>query len=141
MKRSWQESRFQHRLPCSRLDESHAGEPANLVLDPDDTIKGDQVRATAEEHVLAVVHDLPSSGMFVRRSAASEIGTAFEDGYAETAVRERARGGKAGQSASDDRHCGLCGTISHHRIRFTNPFARMTSFSRRLKLTRRENTS
>src|SRR5258708_27405498 len=120
MQRSGQESWFQDRLSSARLDESHAVKPANLVLDSDSAIKRDQIGAASKEHVLAVVHDLASSGMFVRRSAASEVGTAFEDGHAETAVRECARGGKAAQSASDDRHCGLRATISHHRTRLKN---------------------
>src|SRR5882724_5603477 len=90
VERSRQECRLQHRLPSTRLDEGHTIEPANFVFDSDCLIKLEQVGAETEEDVLTVVHYLASAGMFVRRGAAAEIRTAFEQGHAKSGLRERA---------------------------------------------------
>src|SRR5258708_5141701 len=86
MERGGQECWFQYRLSSSRLDESHAIEPADFVCDADGFVKREQVGAGTEEHVLAVIHNFAGAWMFVGRSASANERAAFEHGYVEAAA-------------------------------------------------------
>src|SRR5260370_4782550 len=139
MERGGQECWFQYRLSASRLDESHAIEPADFVCDADGFVKREQVGAGTEEHMLAVIHNFAGARMFVRRRASAKERAAFEHGHVEAAASKGARRRQTGESASDDYHCGRA--VRHQMIRCKNPLLRMVSFSRVLRLTLRVNTS
>ena len=62
--------------------------PANLPLDAEARIELDQIRATAQQHVLAVVHHFAGAGMLVGRGASAEKGTALKQRHLKSAVGE-----------------------------------------------------
>ena len=101
------EEDFITEVAAAGLDEIHLIEPANLIGDADAFVELDQVRAEAEEHVLAVVDDFSGAGMFVGRSAAAEEGALLKERDAETGVGQGAGGGESGEAASGDGDCGL----------------------------------
>ena len=93
---------IERRLSSAGLNESHAIEPADFILDSDCSVKGEKVRAQSEQDVLAVVHDFARAGMLVGRGPAAQIGTALKQGNAKPAFGKRARGGESGKTAADD---------------------------------------
>src|ERR1035441_10161369 len=56
--------RFHYRCAAAGFDECHFVVPADLVGDADAAVELHQIRAQAEEHVLAVVDDFSGAGMF-----------------------------------------------------------------------------
>src|SRR5450755_1348227 len=83
--------------------------PANLVLDTSAAIKIQQVGTTPQQHVLAIVDNLPGARMLIRRSAAPKIRTALKQRHAETSFGESASSGQTSQSAPGNRDCrGMC---------------------------------
>ncbi len=107
MQRGGKERRLHDRGASAGLDEVHLVEPANLIGDSDAFVEFNQVRAEAEENVLAVVDDFSGAGMFVRRSATAEEGALLKESDVEACVGEGAGGGESGESASGDGDCGL----------------------------------
>ncbi len=94
-------------------------------------IEVNQVGATAEQHVLAVVHHLARAGQFVRRSPSAEIGTPLKQLDAISCVRQRTAGRDTGEPAADDRDCPRLRILrfGHHVRRRQNPLPRTLSFS------------
>jgi hypothetical protein len=72
------------------LDESHLVIPANFVFDANAAVELDEIGTNAKQDVLAIVDNLGGAGMFIRRRAPSEIGTALENGDAKTGISEGA---------------------------------------------------
>ena len=103
VQRSGQRRRLDHRGTAARLEKSHPLVPANLVLDSDTPIELDQIRAAAEQNVLAVVHNLASARMLIGRCPAAQIGPALEEGDAKTVFRQHATGGQSRKSTPDAR--------------------------------------
>ena len=120
--------------------------PANFVLDSRAAVKIEQVRAAAEQHMLAVINSLPGAGMLIGRCAPTEIGSAFKERDAKPSISQGASGGKARESASGDGDgrwlCRISmGRCGHQTRRFRIPFASTVSFSRVVRLTRSVKTS
>ncbi len=74
----------------ARLQKGQPVIPANFLLHADVPVKLHEVGAAAEQHVLAVVHHLAGARMLVGRCASAEIGAAFKQSHAKTAIGERA---------------------------------------------------
>jgi hypothetical protein len=89
-------------LPSARLDEGHAIEPLNLVVDSDPPVKVDQIGAQLEQDMLAVVDNLASARVFVGTGAASDIGTTFEYSDLKPTFSEGAASRKAGEATTHD---------------------------------------
>ncbi len=140
MQRSRQGRRRNHRCASSRLEECQSLIPANLVLYSRAPVEIDQVRAAAQQHMLAVVDHLSGSGMLIRRCAPAKIRPAFEERHAKSRFRQGAARGQASQSASGYGDCRRMWGIGHNR-RFTVPFPRTVSFSGMVNRTRSLNTS
>src|SRR6185312_1103280 len=116
------------RLAAAGFDKSERVIPANLVFHADALVEIDQVRAAAQQNVLAVVHNFAGARMFVGRSASPEVGTLFEEPDAESATRQGASGGQSGQAAANHGNC-RGPLLAHHKRRFTTPFPSISSFS------------
>ena len=82
VQRRRQRRRFNHRGSTARLEESKPSNQRILLSTPSALVELDQIGAAAEQHVLAVVHYFAGARMLVRRSAPSEIRTAFEKSHA-----------------------------------------------------------
>ena len=74
----------------------------NLISDADALVEGDEVCATAEESVLAVVEDFVDAGVQVGTSASAEIASSFDEMDQKFAVCKTAGGREAGDAAADD---------------------------------------
>src|SRR5215831_19228053 len=107
MHRRGKEGRCHHRNTTTGFDEVHSIEPADLIGNTDSFVELHQVRADAEQHVLAVVDDFARTGMLVRRGAASEKRALLEQGNAEADVGKRTSGSQSGETTSDDGDSGL----------------------------------
>jgi hypothetical protein len=87
VKRSRQDRRIDLGSATTGLDERQAVKPLDLVFGTKPAVQVDQVGATAEQNVLAVVHYFARAWMFVGRSATSHERTTFEDRDIEPMVR------------------------------------------------------
>ena len=75
----------------------------DLVRRADTAIKILKVGATAQRHVLAIVHVLPS-GQHVGRSPATQMGPLFEQTHAVSGFSQRDGRGESRQAAADHDH-------------------------------------
>jgi hypothetical protein len=75
-----------------------------LVGDADAVVELEQVRAYAEENVLAVVDDFAGSGMLVGRCASAEIRPALKERDAKAGIGESAGGGESSQTTAGYGH-------------------------------------
>ena len=104
--------------------------PTNFVFHSKTPIKLDEIGATTEQHVLAVIHHLAGAGMLVGRGTSPEKRAALKQRDLETAIGEGATGGQPGQAATYNSDLGFPWRgRSHHAIRFEKPRARTVSFS------------
>ncbi len=91
----------------------HEGEvvvPANFVLHAEASVEVDEIGATTEQDVLAVVDDFASSRMLIRRCPSAEIRATLEQGDAIANFGERAGSGETGEAAAyDGNGCGGTG--------------------------------
>ena len=108
-----------------------------MIGDADAPVKLNQIRADAEQNVLAIVDNFAGAGVFVGRCASAEKWAALEEGDAESSIGERASRGESGESSSGDGHCGWvrAGDIQFYVTRITKPRASTLSFSRVLRAT------
>jgi hypothetical protein len=75
-------------------------EPVDLTVNADPTVKLDQIRTAAKQHVLAVVDDFGGSGMLVRRGSSAKVGTTLKQRHSKSRSGERAGSGQASEAAS-----------------------------------------
>src|SRR6202034_2024905 len=113
MQRRRQRRCMHHTGAAARFDEIHFVEPTDFVFHADAAVELDEVGADAKEDVLAVIDDFTGAGMLVRRSAATEVGAAFEESDAEAGIGEGAGRGQASETAAGDGYCGLGGSLAH----------------------------
>ena len=93
------------RAGCTRRRRSEEGEavvPAYGVKDAEATVEVDEGSAAADEDVLAVIDDLAGAGMFIGGGASADVGTTLEKMDTVASVGERACGGEAGKTSTDD---------------------------------------
>jgi hypothetical protein len=78
---------------------------ADAAGDPKPLVEIEQVDATAQQHVLAVVDDFSGvAGQRIRSCAASQEGARFEDLNVIAGAAERRGGRQSGQSSSGDEY-------------------------------------
>src|SRR6185437_4510548 len=128
MKRSRQRRWLDDRLAAAGFNKRERLIPANLIFHANTLIELNDIRASAEQNMLAVVHHFSGAGMFVGGSAAAQVRTLFEEGDAETADRQSASGGQSREAAANHGNCRGA-LLAHHKRRFTTPFPRISSFS------------
>src|SRR5579872_1771139 len=87
-----------------RGEEREAVVPANALLYSESPVEVEQRRASADEHVLAVVDDLPGAGVLVGRGASAEVRATFEQSNAVSRIRERTGRRNACNASPDDRY-------------------------------------
>ena len=63
-----------------------------MLFDAQSVVEVDEIRAAAEQHVLAVVHDLAGGGQLVGGSASTEVGATLEELDEEAGVGESTAG-------------------------------------------------
>ena len=97
----------------TRLYEGKSIEPADCLAYPEAAIKIDEVDAVTQQHVLAVVDHLSRSRVLVGGSAATEVGTALEEGDAKARFGKGAGSGQSGETAAGNGYCGLSWGLSH----------------------------
>ena len=102
MQRRGQERRLEQGAASAGLDEGEVVVPADGVERVEAAIEVDEVGASADQHMLAVIDDLSGAGMFVGGGAASDVGAAFEQADLIAAVGEGAGGGESGEASADD---------------------------------------
>ena len=142
MERSGQGRRADDRGAASRLKKRQVFIPADFVFDPGTAVELDQVGAAAQQHVLAVIHDLAGTRMLVGGRPPAQVRTALEERHPESGLGKGAPGSQTSQPASGDGDCGrLCPGLGHHARRFRNPLPRMASFSGTFRRTRSLKTS
>jgi ectoine hydroxylase-related dioxygenase (phytanoyl-CoA dioxygenase family) len=76
----------------------------DLFLDPDAPVEADQIRAAAEEHVLAVVDDLIDAWMAIRACPATKIAPPLNEGHLESAVCKTTGSAHSGHASADYDH-------------------------------------
>src|SRR4051812_40332990 len=97
-------SNVDNRVPSARFEEVQPRKPADFVLHSTSPIQVDQVGAAAEQDVLAVVDDLASPGVLIRRRPAAQIRTPFIQPHSVPHFRQGAARGKTGKSAANNRY-------------------------------------
>jgi|SRR5215467_10252853 len=107
MHRRGKKGRLHHRSAAAGLDEVHPVEPADLVGNSDSFVELNQIRADAEQDVLAVIDDFSRTGMLIGRGAAPEEGALLEQRNPEADVGKSTSGAESGETASDDSDSGL----------------------------------
>src|SRR6185312_9221356 len=85
-----QGARTNFRSPPPRLDENQPVKPLNLFRGADSLIEIEQIGAAAQQHMLAVIDRLSRSGMFIRRSAAADVGPALKQRHMKTGISQSA---------------------------------------------------
>ena len=100
MQRRRQRRSLNFRTPSRPIREIEPVVEPDLLARPHAPVKIGQVRATAERHVLAIVH-FAAIGQRVRRSPPAEVGTLLEQLNAKACVSQRDGGGQARQAAAD----------------------------------------
>jgi hypothetical protein len=74
----------------------------DAIRDADAAVETQQIGATAEEHVLAVVDDLIDSGMQIRRSSPAQIASLLDQLHTKASLCQSAGRAHASYAASDD---------------------------------------
>src|SRR5260221_11822769 len=100
MQRRRKKTLFQNRSAPAGLDKRHGVRPTDILLDSNATIELNEVCATAEQHMLAVVDDFAGTGMLIRRRATTQVRTPLKQGHAETGSGKGASSGQSSQTAS-----------------------------------------
>ena len=142
MKRGWQRGWRDHRGASAWFEESQPVVPANLVFDAQPFVESDEVRAAAEQHVLAVVHHFAGARMLIRRSASAEIRPALEQGHPKATLGKGAPGGESRQSTPHHGDSGnfAVGPGSSGKA-FQEALSQNPELSRTVRLTLRLKTS
>src|SRR5262249_13623212 len=94
--------RPQRAQASARLNEGQLIKPPNPFAHAEALIELEQVGATAEQNVLAVIDHFAGSGMLVGRRAAADVGTALEERDLSTSLSQGAAGSQTGQAAADN---------------------------------------
>src|SRR5581483_6575830 len=76
----------------------------NLIRHADPLVEADEIRAAAEEQVLAVVDDLVHAWMQIRARASAQVATTLDELHAEAGLSQRAGRTHAGHTAANDGH-------------------------------------
>ena len=81
----------------------------NLRVNADTAVEGEEVGATAEEDVLAVVDDFVDAGVEIRGGTSAEVAAALDELDAIAGFGEGAGGADASDACSDDGDGGAGG--------------------------------
>src|SRR5258706_12414616 len=103
MQRSGERRRRNHGSMSSRLEEGQLLIPANFVLHSRAPVEIEQVRAAAEQYMLAIVNNFAGTRMLIRRVAPAEIRAPPKKGHAKDRFGEYPSVWPSGQSASSYR--------------------------------------
>jgi hypothetical protein len=74
----WKRGRSDLGFTSARLEKCQLLVPANLVLHAGTLVKIEQIGATSQQNMLAIIHHLASARMLIGRSAPTKIRTPLE---------------------------------------------------------------
>src|SRR5690348_7483638 len=106
MERGRQSNGANLRCPSTGFKKGEPVVPTNFVGNPGAAVKLDQVCATTQQDVLAIVHHLARARMLIRGCPATKIGAPLKQCHAEAGIGERAGRSQASQTAAYDRYRG-----------------------------------
>src|SRR3954470_262061 len=107
MQRCRKRSDVDDRISSARFEEVEPRKPADFVFHSAPPIKVDQVGAATEQDVLAVVDNLASPGVLIRRCPSAQIRTPLIQPDVVTSFRQGAASGQTGKSAANNRYALL----------------------------------
>jgi hypothetical protein len=105
MEGRWQPRTAKGRCPTARFEKRQTVVPADFSGDASLLVKVQEIGATTQKDVLAVIDGLARAGMLVGGSAAAEIRTALEESNPVAGAGKSASRGQSGEAAADDGDC------------------------------------